>query len=157
MLVIIHAGQTGVERGAAQAARAAAFRIAGFMPPDRRDELGLIPPHVAEHLLPHHERGRRSAVYANITLASGVLVVVPDASAPDSFTGMTPLLQHVRAAKLPLFIADPKTALTTFITWVQGVPEHEGSVKLMVTGPRETRWQGGEALARRLIAALALQ
>ena len=127
------------------------------MPPDRRDELGLIPREVAEHLMPHDQRGRRSAVYANITLASGVLVVVPDAAMADSFTGMTPLLQHVRAARLPFFIADPKTPLTTFIAWVQGVPEREGSVKLMVTGPRETRWQGGEALARRMIAALALQ
>ena len=156
MLVIVHAGQTGVERGACRAAQTAGFRIAGYMPLDQRDELGLIPADVAAPLTPHTARGRRVAVYANLQLASAVLVVVPDAATPDAFTAMTPFLQHVRGARLPMFVADGATAIPAFVTWAQTVPEVAGSVTLLVTGPRATRWQDGESVTRRLVAALAL-
>src|SRR5215213_5822285 len=97
MLVIIHSGQTGVERGAHRAAVTAGLSIAGFMPLDRRDELGPIPADVAEVLTPCFDRGPRPAVRANIALASGVLLVVPNAAMPEKFTAMTAVLQGIRA------------------------------------------------------------
>ena len=86
MLVIVHSGQTGVERGAHRAAVSAGLAIAGFMPLDKRDELGPIPNDVVQLLTSCFDRGPRPAVRANIALASGVLLVVPEASTPEKFT-----------------------------------------------------------------------
>ena len=88
MLVIIHSGQTGVERGAHRAAVSHGLAIAGFMPLDKRDELGPIPADVADMLTPCFDRGPRQAVRANITLASGVLLLVPEAAQPTKFTAV---------------------------------------------------------------------
>ena len=84
MLVIIHSGQTGVERGAHRAAVTLGLDIAGFMPLDKRDELGPVPRDVAEFLTPCFDRGPRPAVRANVALASGALIVVPDAETAEA-------------------------------------------------------------------------
>jgi hypothetical protein len=156
VLVIIHSGQTGVERGAYRAAVAAGLSLAGFMPLDRRDELGPIPTDVAEGLTPCFDRGPRPAVRANILLASGVLLVVPTASSPEKFTAMNAVLQGIRAAHTPSFVADASTNLDDVARWAKGLPETSGSTRVMVTGPRGTRWPEGEAIARRLVSAIAI-
>ena len=156
MLVIIHSGQTGVERGAHRAGVAAGLSIAGFMPLDRRDELGPIPTDVAQMLTPCFDRGPRPAVRANIALASGVLLVVPDASSPEKFTAMTVVLQGVRSARVPSLICDPRSNLDDVQRWAARLPETSGSTRIMVTGPRGTRWSEGETVARRLVAAVGI-
>ena len=156
MLVIIHSGQTGVERGAHRAAVAAGLSIAGFMPLDKRDELGPIPPDIAEVLTPCFDRGPRPAVRANITLASGVLLVVPEASTPEKFTAMNAVLQGIRSARAPSLMCDGKTNLDDVGRWARSLPETSGSTRIMVTGPRGTRWPDGETIARRLVSAIGL-
>jgi hypothetical protein len=156
MLVIIHSGQTGVERGAHRAAVAAGLSIAGFMPLDKRDELGPIPSDVAQVLTPCFDRGPRPAVRANIALASGVLLVVPGASTPEKFTAMSAVLQGIRAASVPSLVCDGQTNLDDVAGWAHGLPETSGSTRILVTGPRGTRWPGGESVARRLVSAIAL-
>jgi putative molybdenum carrier protein len=156
MLVIIHSGQTGVERGAHRAAISAELAVAGFMPIEKRDELGPIPSDVAEHLTPCFERGPRPAVRANVALASGVLLVVPEASKPEKFTAMSAVMQSIRSARAASLIVDGQTNLDDVVRWVRELPETSGSTRLMVTGPRGTRWADGEAIARRLISAVAL-
>jgi hypothetical protein len=126
------------------------------MPLDRRDELGPIPTDVAEPLTPCFDRGPRPAVRANISLASGVLLVVPAAAAPEKFTAMNAVLQGIRAAHTPSFVADAKTNLDDVARWAKGLPETSGSTRIMVTGPRGTRWPEGEAIARRLVSAIAI-
>ncbi|HUS27079.1 MAG TPA: putative molybdenum carrier protein [Kofleriaceae bacterium] len=156
MLVIIHSGQTGVERGAHRAALASGLSIAGFMPLDRRDELGPIPPDVAGSLTPCFDRGPRPAVRANISLASGVLLVVPNAAMPEKFTAMSAVLQGIRSAHCPSLIADSAVNLDDVAKWATTLPETSGSTRIHVTGPRSTRWPEGESLARRLVAAIAM-
>ncbi len=156
MLVIIHSGQTGVERGAHRAAAAAGLSIAGFMPLDRRDELGPIPGDVAELLTPCFDRGPRPAVRANIALASGVVLVVPEASTPEKFTAMGAVMQGIRAARAPSLVCDGRTNLDDVVRWARQLPETSGSTRLMVTGPRSTRWPDGETVARRLVAAVGI-
>ena len=156
MLVIVHSGQTGVERGAHRAAVSAGLSLAGFMPLDRRDELGPIPADVAESLTPCFDRGPRPAVRANITLASGVLVVVPNAATPEKFTAISAVMQGIRAARCASFIADGATNLDDVARWAKSLPETSGSTRIMVTGPRGTRWPEGEAVARRLVSAIAM-
>ncbi len=156
MLVIIHSGQTGVERGAHRAAVAAGLSVAGFMPLDKRDELGPIPNDVALVLTPCFDRGPRPAVRANIALASGVLLVVPDASGPEKFTAMSAVMQGIRSARAPSIVCDGKTNLDDVVRWARQLPETSGSTRLMVTGPRGTRWPDGETIARRLVAAIGI-
>jgi hypothetical protein len=156
MLVVLHSGQTGVERGAHRAAVAAGVAIAGFMPIERRDELGPVPPDVAEPLTPCFDRGPRPAVRANVQLATGVLVVVPDASQVERFTAMSAILQAIRSARVPFRAVDPTSSIDDVVHWVRDLPETSGSTRLLVTGPRETRWASGEPLARRIVTAIAM-
>ena len=156
MLVIIHSGQTGVERGAHRAAVSAGLSVAGFMPLDRRDELGPIPTDVAELLTPCFDRGPRPAVRANIALASGVLLVVPESLTPEKFTAMSAVMQGVRSARVPSLVVDARTNLDDVVRWARQLPETSGSTRLMVTGPRGTRWPDGETVARRLVSAIGI-
>jgi hypothetical protein len=156
MLVIIHSGQTGVERGAHRAAMTAGVALAGFMPLDRRDELGPVPADVAEHLTACFDRGPRPAVRANVSLASGVLLVVPDAERAETFTAMTAVLQAVRSARAPLLVCDGQTNLDDIVWWVRQLPETSGSTRVLVTGPRATRWPEGEGIARRIVGAIGM-
>ena len=156
MLVIIHSGQTGVERGAHRAAVAAGLSVAGFMPLDKRDELGPIPADVAQMLTPCFDRGPRPAVRANIALATGVLLVVPDAGAPEKFTAMSAVMQGIRSARAASLVCDPNTNLDDVVRWAHALPETSGSTRVMVTGPRGTRWPDGETVARRLVSAIGI-
>jgi hypothetical protein len=157
MLVIVHSGQTGVERGAHRAALAAGLTIAGFMPFDGRDELGPIPSDIAATLTPCFDRGPRPAVRANIGIASGVLLVVPDATDPNKFTAMAAVLSAARAAKAPYQVADPVSNLDDISRWVWDLPPSSGSLRLMITGPRGTRWHTGEQTARRIVSAITIR
>lgn len=156
MLVILHSGQTGVERGAHRAAIAAGISVAGFMPLDKRDELGPVPPDVADQLTACFDRGPRPAVRANVQLASGVLLVVPEAARADKFTAMAAVLQAVRSARAPLLTCDPHTNLDDILWWVKQLPETSGSVRVLVTGPRATRWPEGETIAKRIVGAVGM-
>lgn len=156
MLVIIHSGQSGVERGAHRAAAAVGLSISGFMPLDKRDELGPVPPDIADQLTPCFDRGPRPAVRANVSIASGVLLVVPHASRAEKFTAMAAVLQAVRSARVPLMTVDPQTNLDDIVWWVKQLPETSGSTRLLVTGPRGTRWTEGEAVARRIVSAVGM-
>ncbi|HSD87911.1 MAG TPA: hypothetical protein VLB44_10375, partial [Kofleriaceae bacterium] len=125
-------------------------------PVDRRDELGPIPPDVAEYLTPCFDRGPRPAVRANISLASGVLLVVPASATPDKFTAMSAVLQGIRSERVASLVCDAHTNLDDVGRWARSLPETSGSTRIMVTGPRGTRWAEGEAVARRFVAAIAM-
>ncbi|NVB82438.1 MAG: hypothetical protein HOV81_28925 [Kofleriaceae bacterium] len=157
MLIVIHSGQTGVERGAHLAAVRYGITVAGFMPLDRRDEFGLIPEHVAAHLTPSLERGPRQAVRANFGIASAVLVLVPNAEQPERSAGVSWMLPAVRSVRIPFRIVDPSASLAEVVNWAKRIPETAGSVRIQVAGPRETRWDAGESLAKRVVGALALE
>lgn len=157
MLVVVHSGQTGVERGAHRAALAAGLTIAGFMPVDGRDEMGPIPTEVATCLTPCFDRGPRPAVRANIAISSGTLIVVPDVRDVNKYTGIAAVLSASRAAGIPFQIVDPLANVEEVSSWVWKLPMSSGSLRLMVTGPRGTRWHTGEVTARRLVSAITIQ
>ena len=126
------------------------------MPLDRRDELGPIPADIAEMLTPCFDRGPRPAVRANIALATGVLLVVPEAATPEKFTAMSAVMQGIRSARALSCVCDPKTNLDDVMRWAGQLPETSGSTRILVTGPRGTRWPEGETVARRLVAAIGI-
>lgn len=126
------------------------------MPVDKRDELGLIPDDVASCLTPCFDKGPRPAVRANVAIASGIVLVVPDAEDPSKFTAMSAVLTAARGAKLPYLVVDPMTNADVVARWVQTIPTSSGSRRILITGPRGTRWHTGEQVARRLVASISL-
>jgi hypothetical protein len=126
------------------------------MPLDKRDELGPVPPDVADVLTTCFDRGPRPAVRANVALASGVLIVVPDAARADKFTAMAAVMQAVRSARAPMLACDPQTNLDDVGRWVKQLPETSGSTRLLVTGPRATRWHEAESVGKRIVSAIAM-
>ena len=153
MIVILHSGQTGVERGAHRAAVAHGLRISGFCTSDSRDELGVIPPDVLASLQPWRERGPRQAIRANIMTASAVLIVVPRTLDARNVTGIAEAQTVIRSCGLPMLVCDPLTSEEDVVAFMRGTGDDE---KVAVIGPRATRWREGEAVARRLVAAVAL-
>ena len=55
-----------------------------------------------------------------------------------------------------MLVCDPQTNLDDIASWVTGLRETSGSKRVLVTGPRATRWQQGEGLARRIVSAVAV-
>jgi hypothetical protein len=51
---------------------------------------------------------------------------------------------------------DANTNLDDVVRWVKQLPETSGSTRVMVTGPRGTRWPAGEGVARRVITSIAM-
>lgn len=156
MLIVLHSGQTGVERGAHRAAIGSGIEIAGFMSVDRRDELGAIPVDIARFLTPCFDRGPRPAVRANVALASGVVIVVPDRRNVDKVTAMNAVLGAVRRAGVPWIACDVASDADVIPRFAGGLQATSGSVRLLVTGPRGTRWIEGESVAHRLVSSVAL-
>jgi hypothetical protein len=155
-MIVIHSGQTGVERGAQRAASSVGLPLGGFSSADRRDELGPLPDEIARDLTPCGERGSRAPIRANLEIASGVIVVVPDASTPRQFTGIGVVLQSARARGVPYKVADERTDPEDLAAWSRRLPATSGPVRLMVTGPRETRWAAGSKVSWKIVAAIAM-
>jgi hypothetical protein len=152
-MVIVHTGQTGVERGACHAAREIGLPRLGVMPSDGCDELGSIPPEIRVDLVAALERGQRAALRSCIELATAVLVIVPLATAPR-FSSMSVVLRTASEAGRACFVADTATSPEEIAAWVASQPPGE-RMRLFVTGPRGTRWTSGEAVAQRIVSGLA--
>jgi hypothetical protein len=153
MLTIVHSGQSGVERGAYRAAVAMGLPITGFMPATERDEFGSLPRLVRGCLEAHDAQGRSQAVLANVALASAALIIVPDIAKAQRYTGIQSTLKAVRSAGLPLKVCDPTTSVEEVVEWARSLSAD--GARLMVHGPRATRWEEGEALAWKLVATIA--
>ena len=156
IFTLLNTGLTGVERGAYRAARAMGVPVSGFESADRRDEFGPIPTDLDALLTPQKFRGPRRAQVANIHIASGVVLVVPEAEQVNRYTAMRRLSIAARAAEVPLAVCDPSLDLEATIHWVRGLLEPSGSVHLFITGPRQTRWRDAERAGRQVTNALAL-
>ena len=156
MLVVIHSGQTGVERGAHRAAETVGLGATGFSTLDERDELGPLPHAIARALTPCHERGSRAAVRANLQIASGLVVVIPNRNTPDRFTAMRNLIGSARSHGVPYAVVDPTSDLDEVRHFVEGLTPSSGTVRVMVTGPRATRWAQGERIAWQVVARMAI-
>ena len=154
-VTILHSGQTGVERGAHIGAIASGLPVRGFMRPERRDELGHLPAEVANVLEPCADGGQRAAVIATLALATAVVLVVPDIRSAIRKRTATWVLRNARKKAVPYWLCDSATSVTDVATWYAQLTPAEQH-RILVTGPRATRWRDGEGVARRLVKALAL-
>lgn len=151
---IVSGGQTGVDRGALDAALAARFPCGGWCPGDRRAEDGPIP--ATYPLSPLAGAGYRERTRQNVLDSDGTLILFNGALTGGQLTGGTRLtadvarergkpLKQINAAtaSVPVAVADVRA-------WAS---EHRIRV-LNVAGPRASGWPGGYEYAREVIAGL---
>ena len=158
-MIIVHGGQTGVDRGAHDGALDNGWSIAGFMPQNGRDEIGPIPFEVYSQLQRCLIPGNAARTELNIEKAHAVLVVVPDKDDPYATPGTRLTLLEARRKGVPRFVTQPDDAIGMLVSFVA---QHElrtgGELRLMVAGPRASRWSSGQietaGLLRRLKHAL---
>lgn len=146
---IISGGQTGVDRGALEAALAAGFPCGGWCPADRKAEDGRIPERYPVTPLPH--TGYRARTRKNVEDSDGTVIF-----APGELTGGTALtLQCCRRHGKPSLVIDAgdvpaQPAVEAVLRFVEA---HRIAV-LNVAGPRASGWGAGEGFARDVIGAV---
>ena len=154
-LVIVHGGQTGVDRGAHFGAIDARHRIAGYMPRDRSDEQGLIPDDVAKYLKPALHPGYGTRTLINIDICHAVLVIVADPTLPYATPGTTLTLKRARQeGKRALVVGPGEVARATDWLFCRFDNRPAGPFYLMVAGPRASRWADGENVAFEIVSSL---
>lgn len=150
-LKIITGGQTGVDRGALDAALEAGTPCGGWCPEGRRSENGAIPARYPLRELPgggYRERTRRNVEESDAT------VIIHR----DELEGGTALtLAICREFGRPHLVVNAATeGSEEAARWLREfVDEHRVRV-LNVAGPRESKWPGAEATARAIVG-LALR
>jgi hypothetical protein len=170
ILTILHGGQTGVDRGAHEATIDNGWRVAGYMPRDQRDELGRIPSDVARFLVPHDKTGYSARTEANVSTSSAVLIVVRNADDPRTTPGTTKTIDLAIERHLRRMVVDPRTNPTLIARWIWfdlrmigtlPLPLAEHTLdpiptRLLVAGPRESKWPGAQAATAGLLRQVAL-
>ncbi|HSX23413.1 MAG TPA: putative molybdenum carrier protein [Gaiellaceae bacterium] len=168
MITIVHGGQTGVDRGAHDAAIENRWRLAGYMPRDGRDELGLIPADVARFLTLHASPNYAARTEANVQSASAVLVVVRDVEQSRSTPGTSRTIDLTYERNMTPLVVDPSNDATAIARWIwrlaappapmlplEGFEVDPVPLRLMVAGPRESKWPGAQVETARLLGQVA--
>ena len=149
---IVSGGQTGVDRGALDAALAAGVDCGGWCPRGRRAEDGLIPA-----LYPMTEApGARyiARTKLNVRDSDGTIVLAP--GAPSGGTRAT--IEHASRLGRPCLVLDLASiddmeAVSAATRWV----ETEEISVLNVAGPRASGWADGRTRADAVISGLLRQ
>jgi len=154
-LRIISGGQTGVDRGALDAALEAGITHGGFCPSGRRAEDGVIPARYA--LTEASTEGYPARTAMNVRRGHGTLLLVRGRSGLIHSAGTKLTLEMCRRQGKPWHAADPRRpdhahrvaawidelarSLEAPDGWLEGLV-HERELVLNVAGPRESRATG---------------
>lgn len=164
-IVILHGGQTGVDRGAHWGALDTGLPIAGWMPKAECDETGPIPEHVKLYLtrctVGARDSGYAARTGANVERSNAVLLVVQDHRRIGATRGtaLTHSIANDDRFGRPWLAIDPDTPIATVTTWVKQrlqelSDQGEFELRLLVAGPRASSWAAGERVARTFVAAI---
>jgi len=147
---IVSGGQTGVDRGALDAALAADFECGGWVPGDRMAEDGVIPDRYPLVALPNGNYQQRTRL--NVVDSDGT-AVLHDGSVSGG-TRLTRDLCNLLNRPCILISAretpDPLTAGKAVLKFV----EDNNIETLNVAGPRASAWTAGYAFALETIAGV---
>ena len=147
---IISGAQTGVDRGALDAALDRGFPIGGWIPKGRRAEDGAVPAHYA----PMQEAPRADYPWRterNVLDSDATLVLVPEPGnlSPGSKKTVALAARHGKPSRIsPLVV--PFTDLPGTADWLD---EHDVRI-LNIAGPRESKHPGVQVLARAYVSRL---
>jgi hypothetical protein len=152
VITVLHGGQTGVDRGAHEAAIDNGWGIIGYMPRDGRDERGLIPPDIARFLQLHNSTSYAARTEANVRLADALLIVVRDKADPRATPGTAKTIDLAADRRLPRQIVDPTDDAAQIARWIWAMQPKQLLIglpakptHLMVAGPRESKWADARA------------
>ena len=143
---LITGGQTGVDRGALDAAIALGIPHGGWCPAGRRAEDGPIPLQyeLRECDLPEYRLRTR----LNVEAADGTLILCR--GEPTGGTRLT--LELAIQSGRPYFMVDPQD--TRSVASARGWLDTQQICVLNVAGPRESTWPGAAALAEAFVRQL---
>lgn len=149
LIKIVSGGQTGVDRGALDAALAAEFPCGGWCPADRRAEDGWIPGRYP--LTPLEGAGYRERTRQNVIDSDGTAIVFY-----ESLTGGTRLTRNLCArADKPFIVLDAKqNAESNVVAAIVRFALENHIGVLNVAGPRLSGWAEGHAFADRVVREL---
>ena len=132
------------------------MQVEGFCTYERRDEFGALPTEILSNLVACEQRGARSAMRATLERADLLVIGVLDTSQANRNTGVEALRRAARAGGVPHLIVDSATDLDAISLLIRQRELANDPLRIMITGPRYTRWREGERLGWRLIAQLSL-
>ena len=137
---IVSGGQTGVDRGALDAALAADFPCGGWCPAGRKAEDGVIPTRYPLKEIAHSDYRRRTL--CNVRDADGTLILYRAV-----LSGGTRLTSEFceREHKPVLLLDAAHTTPGRAARLLRAFVEREGIRALNVAGPRESGWPGAQA------------
>lgn len=146
---IVSGGQTGVDRGALDAALEKGFPCGGWCPPGRLSETGTIPGHYP--LTPLSEGGYRDRTLRNIMDSDGTAIIYFGEIEGGTEATLRFCIRHRMPYKLlDAELVDPNQAAEALADFV----ERWGIKALNVAGPRASKVPEAETYARAVIAAL---
>jgi hypothetical protein len=146
---IVSGGQTGVDRGALDAALAAQFPCGGWCPEGRQSEDGRIPE--TYPLVVLTGSGYRQRTLKNVQDSDGTLILFTGA-----LTGGTTLTRDFCLRERKAFVV-LDAALVSVAVAIDGVGSFimEQNIRVLnVAGPRASGWDGGHAFAFDIVAAV---
>lgn len=142
------------------------------MPRDGRDEIGRISQDVSRFLTPHNKPGFTVRTEVNVRTAAAVLIIVRTADDPRTTPGTTKTLDLAAIRRLPRLVIDPTTDPTRSARWIWNTlltnstlalaletptDASPGTIqpRLLVAGPRESKWQGAQIETGKLLRRIA--
>lgn len=160
-IVIITGGQTGVDRGGHIGALDNGWTVRGVMPKDCRDENGMIPPEFAKHLQRCLDPGYPARTRINVEICQAALLCVADRDDPRSSPGTALTMRIAAEMNRQCKVVDPRDPRSTedVAAWLKTLSKMNGvalskELRLMVAGPRASRWSSGEVETAGLLRRL---
>ena len=158
---IVSGGQTGVDRGALEAATALGLDFGGWAPYGWIAEDGTVPAQYRERMQEHPAMGGRAQDYrertkANVRDSHATLILVD--SLPLS--GGTKLTENTAVAMMKshkVIAMSAANAKDDALKWLRQFLGMSSALVLNVAGPRESKAPGIQARAKAFLQALLLE
>ena len=161
---IVSGGQTGVDRGALEAALELGFPYGGLIPKGRIAEDGIVPLKFAA-MTDDTRRGYLHSMEMNVVNSDATLIILPyDDEHPDGQSALSGRAKrawdfadkHVKPC-LVIFNMNAADNIYSTLCWLKDVKETCGlkdGVVLNVVGPKDAERKGVQAIAYRFVSGL---
>ena len=152
-LKIVSGGQTGVDRGALQAAMDIGIDWGGWAPKGWHAENGTIPPHYRAKMREHASSSYKGRTLRNVLDSHATLIVVSTYPLSGGTLQTRFFAQEANRPHFVVSLGEP-AAVEKVRTWLGSLfaTEHPVPFVLNVAGPRESKSGGIQKRTRRFLA-----